>query len=67
LLHGFLFIIFIIILLVNDQYDDQVFDSEEKSIDHDHENGNLLDWTLIILCFIWLRSFIYYFYFAYFD
>lgn len=31
-----------IILLVNDQYDDQVFESEGKSIEHDHENGNLL-------------------------
>jgi len=46
-LHGFLFTIFIfimdIILLVNDQYDDQVFESEGKSIEHDHENGNLFD------------------------
>jgi len=32
-----------IILLVNDQYDDQVFESEGKSIEHDHENGNLFD------------------------
>jgi len=31
-----------IILLVNDQYDDQVFESEAKSIEHQHENGKLL-------------------------
>lgn len=32
-----------IILLVNDQYDDQVFESEAKSIEHQHENGKLFD------------------------
>jgi len=46
-LHGFFVLLFFFVLLVNDQYDDQVFESEEKSIDHDHELGNLFDWTLI--------------------
>lgn len=38
-----LFFFIIIILLVNDQYDDQGFESEEKPIGHDHENGNLFN------------------------
>lgn len=38
----------IIILLVNDQYDDQGFESEEKPNGHDHENGNLLNGMLFI-------------------
>jgi hypothetical protein len=45
----FFFIFIIIILLVNDQYDDQGFESEEKPIGH--ENGNLFDGTLFAYVF----------------
>lgn len=54
-----------IILLVNDQYDGQVFESEDKSIEHDHENGNFLTKSILLfevlfvcydlfIIFIWL-------------
>lgn len=33
------FYCFTIIFVVNDQYDDQGFESEEKPIDHDNGNG----------------------------
>lgn len=62
----YLFFFTIIILLVNDQYDDQGFESEEKPIGHDHDNGNLFSGMLFVwvLCLLW---FIYYFCLAYFD